>query len=127
MFANTMASTLNLGFPDVCLVPMPFPVPVPQVNLSSTAMSLPTAPNILMDFMPAQNMLSWEVFSWGDFGVGVACGMCMGPTIPLTGSFTTLLNAMPLLRLSSMNLQNLTNAPGFSVTPSQFSVLCLAP
>ena len=127
MFANSMAGTINLGFPDICLVPMPLPVPVPEINMSETFVGLPTVPNILLDFVPAQNMLSWEMISEDDFGVGVASGMCMGPTIPLTGSFTTLFNFMPLTRLTSMNLQNLSNAPGMSITPSQLTLLCLAP
>jgi hypothetical protein len=126
MFSNNML-VMNMGFPDVCLVPMPIPVPTPFPNMSMTAMAVSTAPNVLVGFTPAQNMLSIVMMSMGDIGAGVACGMCMGPTFPLTGAFTVLVNAAPMTRMTSMNLQNLTNCPGMSLVPGQFTTLCLSP
>ncbi|CAN1483862.1 Domain of unknown function DUF4150 [Burkholderiaceae bacterium] len=123
MFANNMM-VMNMGFPDVCLEG---PIPVPFPNISETEEALPSAPNILIEFTPAQTLLSWVVMSEGDVGLGVASGMCMGPTIPLVGSFTVLAEAMPMTRMTSMNLQNLSNCPGLSLVPGQFTVLCLAP
>lgn len=123
MFANNMM-VMNLGFPDVCL---DGPVPIPFPNISETEMALPTAPNILVEYTPIQTVLSWVVMSEGDIGLGVASGMCMGPTIPLMGSFTVLSEAMPTTRMTSMNLQNLSNAPGMSLVPGQFTLLLLAP
>jgi hypothetical protein len=123
MFANNMM-VMNLGFPDVCLEG---PVPIPFPNISETEMALPTAPNILVEYTPIQTVLSWVVMSEGDIGLGVASGMCMGPTIPLMGSFTVLSEAMPTTRMTSMNLQNLSNAPGMSLVPGQFTLLLLAP
>ena len=116
----------NIGFPDVCLVPMPIPVPTPFPNISMTAMAIPTAANVLIGFTPAQNMLSIVAMSSGDLGLGVASGICMGPTFPLTGAFTVLVNAAPMTRMTSMNLQNLTNCPGASLIPGQFTTLCLS-
>jgi hypothetical protein len=123
MFANNMM-VMNLGFPDVCLEG---PVPIPFPNISETEMALPSAPNILVEYTPIQTVLSWVVMSEGDIGLGVASGMCMGPTIPLMGSFTVLSEAMPTTRMTSMNLQNLSNAPGMSLVPGQFTLLLLAP
>lgn len=123
MFANNMM-VMNMGFPDVCIdgiIPIPFP------NISDTEMAIPTAPNILIEFTPAQTMLSIVMMSEGDMGIGVACGMCMGPTMPMDGAFTVLCEAMPMTRLTTMNIQNLTNCPGMSIVPGQFTVLCLAP
>jgi len=57
---------------------------------------------------------------------GVASGMVMGPCRHLTGAFTVLLKGMPATRLTSMSLQNSTNAPGCRIVPSQTKVLLLA-
>lgn len=131
MFANNMMVNMNLGFPDVCLTPMgPVITPVPYPNISTTDMAIPTVPNVLLDGTPAQNLLSWVVFSQGDdTGIlgGVASGMDMGPTIPDTGAETVLVNAMPMTRLTSTNIQNMTNCPGMTITPGQFMMLVLAP
>ena len=59
--------------------------------------------------------------------MGVASGLVMGPSRHLTASFTTLVGGMPLTRMTSMSLQNSTNAPGMRVAPSQVKVLVLAP
>jgi hypothetical protein len=127
MFSNNML-VMNMGFPDVCLTPMvPVPIPLPYPNMSYTASAIPTAPTVLIGFLPAQNMLSIVPISMGDLGLGAASGMCMGPTFPLTGSFTTLVMGAPMTRLTSMNIQNLSNCPGASLVPGQFTTLCLAP
>jgi len=123
MFANNMM-VMNLGFPDVCLEG---PVPVPLPNMSETAEALPTVPNVLIEFTPVQNLNSMVLMSEGDMGLGVASGMCMGPTKPLLGAFTVLVDAMPMTRLTSFNLQNLDNCPGVSLVPGQFTLLCLSP
>ena len=123
MFANNMM-VMNLGFPDVCLEG---PIPVPLPNISETAEALPTVPNVLIEFTPVQNLSSMVMMSEGDMGLGVASGMCMGPTIPLLGSFTVLVDAMPMTRLTIFNLQNLDNCPGVSLVPGQFTLLCLSP
>ena len=130
MFANNMMAVMNLGFPDVCLTPMgPVVTPVPYPNISTTDMAIPTAPTILIGGTPAQNLLSIVTFSQGDdTGVlgGVACGMDMGPTMPILGSFVLLLDGMFATRLTSMNTQNLINAPGMTITPGQVCMLVLS-
>jgi hypothetical protein len=51
----------------------------------------------------------------------------MGPSRHLTGAFTVLLKGTPATRLTSVSLQNSTNAIGMRIVPSQFKVLMLAP
>ena len=51
----------------------------------------------------------------------------MGPSRPLTGAFTVLLDGMPATRLTSVNIQNSTNMVGMRIVPSQVNVLLLAP
>ncbi|MGH7051066.1 MAG: hypothetical protein ACREE5_10535 [Acetobacteraceae bacterium] len=45
----------------------------------------------------------------------------------MTGAETVLFSGMPATRLTSMSLQNSTNAPGVRLRPSQTAVLLLAP
>lgn len=120
-FANNML-VLNMGMPDVC---MDGPVPIPFVNLSETAMAIPMAPNILVEGTPIQNMLCDVDLSEGDMGVGVACGMCMGPTFSDLGSFTVLMDAMPVTTTFDTTIQNLSNCPGMHMTPGQVTLLVL--
>jgi hypothetical protein len=48
-------------------------------------------------------------------------------TRPLTGAFTTVMDGAPATRLTTINIQNNTNAPGMRIVPSQPVVLRLAP
>ncbi len=130
MFANTQMGGLNLGFPDVCLTPMPVPTPIPYPNLSMQPMGVPAVYNVLFGGTPAHNMASVVVLSMGDnagVNLGVASGTVMGPTRFLSGAFTVLLRAMPATRMTSLTLQNSTNCPGVTLAPSQFKVMILAP
>ncbi len=130
MFANTQMMGMDLGFPDVCLTPMPAPVPIPYPNIAMGPMGVPAAYNILFMAAPAHNLSTVVPLSNGDnagVAMGVASGMVMGPSRPLTGAFTVLLDGMPATRLTSMNLQNSTNCPGMRIVPSQVKVLLLAP
>jgi hypothetical protein len=58
---------------------------------------------------------------------GVASGMVMGPQRHLTAAFTVLVGGVPATRMTSMSLQNSTNAPGARIVPSQVKVIMLAP
>jgi Domain of unknown function (DUF4150) len=130
MFANTQMMGMDLGFPDVCLTPMPAPVPIPYPNIAMGPMGVPAAYNILFMCAPAHNMATTVPLSNGDnagVAMGVASGMVMGPSRPVTGAFTVLLDGMPATRLTSMNIQNSTNCPGMRIVPSQVKVLLLAP
>ena len=130
MFANTQMMGMDLGFPDVCLTPMPAPVPIPYPNIALGPMGVPAAYNILFVCAPAHNMATVVPLSNGDnagVNMGVASGVVMGPSRPVTGAFTVLLDGMPATRLTSMNIQNSTNCPGMRIVPSQVKVLLLAP
>ena len=130
MFANTQMMGMDLGFPDVCLTPTPAPVPIPYPNIGLGPMGVPAAYNCLIMGMPAHNMLTTVPLTNGDnagVALGVASGLVMGPDRHLTASFTVLMMGAPATKLTSMSLQNNTNAPGARIVPSQVKVLMLAP
>lgn len=130
MYANSQLSGIDLAFPDVCLTPTPAPVPVPYPNIAVGSMGVPAVYNVLFQCTPAHNMSTVVPLSNGDnagVNTGVASGMVMGPGRHLTGSFTTLVGMMPATRMTSVSLQNSTNAVGARLTPSQVKVLLLAP
>lgn len=130
MFANNQMNVMNMAFPDVCQVPTPAgPVPTPFPNLSTSAMGVGAAPNVLFGGAPAHNLATVVPLSNGDnAGVagGVASGTVMGPTTHLTGAFTVLVGGTPATRMTSATLQNTTNSAGLSLTPGQTKVLLLA-
>ena len=130
MYANTQMMGMDMAFPDVCLTPTPAPVPIPYPNIAMGPMGVPAAYNILFMVAPAHNMGTTVPLSNGDnagVAMGVASGMVMGPDRHLTAAFTVLVDGMPATRLTSMSLQNSTNAPGARIVPSQVKVLLLAP
>ena len=130
MFANTQMMGVDLGFPDVCLTPMPAPVPIPYPNIALGPMGVPAAYNALFMCTPAHNLATTVVMTNGDnpgVAMGVASGMVMGPSRHLTAAFTVLVGGIPATRMTSVALQNSTNCPGMRLVPSQPKVLLLAP
>lgn len=130
MFANTQMMGMDMGFPDVCLTPMPAPTPVPYPNIAMGPMGVPAAYNVLFQCAPAHNLATTVPLTNGDnagVALGVASGMVMGPSRHLTGAFTVLVGGMPATRMTSVSLQNSTNCPGMRLVPSQVKVLLLAP
>ena len=133
MFANCQLMGMDMGFPDVCLTPAPpspVPVPIPYPNIAMGPMGIAAAYNVLFMGGPAHNLSTTVPMTNGDnagLALGVASGTVMGPSRHLTGSFTCLVNGMPLSRMTSMSLQNSTNCPGMRIVPSQTQVLLLAP
>ena len=131
MFANCQKGGQSIAFPDVCLTPSPAgPVPVPYPDIAATPMAVNAKYNVLVDGMPAHNMGTTVPLTNGDnagVATGVASGMVMGQSRQLTGSFTVLVGGKPATKLTSMSLQNGTNAPGCQLVPSQVKVLMLAP
>ena len=134
MFANAQMGGMNMGFPDVCLTPIPtpagpIPVPIPYPNIATAMMGVPAAYNVLFGGTPAHNLGTVIPLTNGDnagLNMGVASGVVMGPSRGLTGAFTVLVGGLPATRMTSMNLQNSTNCPGVSLVPSQLRVLLLA-
>ncbi len=133
MFANCQLGGIDNAFPDVCLTPVPpapTPVPIPYPNIATGPMAVPNCPTILFSGGPAHNLGTTIPMTNGDnagLATGVASGMVMGPSRHLTGAFTVLLKGMPASRMTSVSLQNSTNAPGARLVPSQVKVLLLAP
>jgi len=131
MFANCQLMGTDLAFPDVCLTPSPAgPVPIPYPNVAMGPTAIPNVPTILFVGAPAHNMGTTIPMTNGDnagVATGVASGMVMGPSRHLTGAFTVLLKGLPATRMTSVSLQNSTNAPGCRLVPSQPTILMLAP
>lgn len=130
MYANCQLSGIDLAFPDVCLTPIPIPTPIPYPDIAMGSTSIPNVFNILFMGMPAHNMTTITPLTNGDnpgVATGVTSGTVMGPSRHLTGAFTVLLKGSPATRLTSISMQNSTNAIGMRIVPSQFKVLMLAP
>ena len=131
MFANCQLGGVDTAFPDVCLTPSPsgIPVPLPYPNIAVGPMAVPNVPTILFSGAPAHNMGTTIPMTNGDnagLAMGVASGTVMAPSRHLTGAFTVLLKGLPATRMTSVSLQNSTNAPGCRLVPSQFKILMLA-
>jgi hypothetical protein len=130
MFANTQMMGMDLGFPDVCLTPMPAPVPIPYPNIGLGPIGVPAAYNVLVMGLPAHNVATTIPLSLGDtpgIACGVASGMVMGPARHVLPAFTCLMGGLPATRLTSVSIQNSTNCPGMRIVPSQVKVIVLAP
>ena len=130
MFANAQMGGMHFAFPDVCLTPTPAPVPIPYPNIAAGPMGVPAAYNVLFGGTPAHNMATSVPLSNGDnagVALGVASGLVMGPQRHVTAAFTVLAGGIPATRLTSMTIQNSTNAPGAKIVPSVTNVLVLAP
>lgn len=133
MLAKTSAGGMCLAFPDVCLTPAPpapAPVPVPYPNIGLEPPNVGFVPNVLLTCAPAHNMSTQPPLTNGDnagVATGVASGTVMGPARTVTAAFTVLVGGMPLARLTSITIQNSTNAPGAKIVPSVTNALVLAP
>ncbi|MBK9263897.1 MAG: DUF4150 domain-containing protein [Polyangiaceae bacterium] len=133
MFGNSQMGGLNVGFPDVCLTPAPpapAPIPIPYPNMSLGPLGVPFVPTVLYGGTPAHNLATMIPISMGDnpgIATGVASGTVMGPTRSVTCAATVLVGGLPATRLTTVNVQNSTNAPGMRIVPSQVRVLVLAP
>jgi len=85
---------------------------------------------VLYGGTPAHNLATMVPISIGDcpgIATGIASGTVMGPTRSITAAFSVLVGGLPATRLTSINIQNSTNAPGMRIVPSQVKVLLLAP
>ncbi len=131
MFANCQLMGIDTAFPDVCLTPTPAgPVPVPYPNIAVGTTAIPNAPTVLFSGAPAHNLGTVIPMTNGDnpgLALGVASGVVMGPSRHVTGAFTVLVKGLPASRMTSVSIQNSTNAPGCRLVPSQAKILLLAP
>jgi len=127
MFANCQMMGMDLAFPDVCKTPPAIPIPYPNFALGPTA--IPNAWNILFMCAPAHNLATVTPLTNGDnpgVTLGVISPSVMGPSRHITGAFTVLLKGSPATRMTSLAVQNRSNALGMRIVPSQFKVLMLA-
>jgi hypothetical protein len=131
MLAKTQAGGMCMAFPDVCLTPTPAgPVPIPYPNIAADPTDVSFVPNVLLTCTPAHNMSTFPVMTNGDnagVATGVASGTVMAPEHTVTAAFTCIVGGMPLARLTSVTIQNNTNAPGAKIVPSVTNVVVLAP
>ncbi|MGE0787239.1 MAG: DUF4150 domain-containing protein [Sandaracinaceae bacterium] len=131
MFANSQMMGMDLAFPDVCLTPTPAgPVPIPYPNVAMGPTAIPAQVRVFYFFTPGHNMGTSIPLTNGDnagVATGVASGMVMGPQRHVTASFTILIGGMPATKMTSVSIQNSTNAPGCRIVPAQPRVLLLAP
>jgi Domain of unknown function (DUF4150) len=124
--AKCQLGGMNLAFPDVCKMPVPIPLP----DIALPIMGVLAAYNILYECMPAHNLLTTTPITLGDtpgFMGGVVSQVDMGPSRDVTGAFTVLVDGIPSTRLTSISIQNLINAVGMSIVPSQLTVWVFAP
>ncbi len=127
MFGNAQMGGVNIGFPDVCLTP-PTSLPIPYPNISFGPLGFPPAWNVFWMGTPAHNLMTQPAMSVGDqpgVMLGVASHTVMGPSRPVLGAFTMLVDGMPATRMTSMYLMNTMNAPGITVVPAQVKVVIL--
>jgi hypothetical protein len=131
MFANTQMGGMSLGFPDVCLTPIPspagpIPTPLPYPNIAMGMMGIPAVYVVLFGGAPAENLLTMSPMSSGnEAGVmgGVVSAVFLGPDRYLMGSLKVAVGGMFATRMTSLTLQNSTNCPGISLVPAQVKVI----
>lgn len=92
-------------------------------------MGIPVVWNVWLSCMPMHNMVTTIPVTLGDtagVGGGVISQTFMGQARYITGAFTVLVRAAPLVRVTSLTLQNTINTPGFKAATPQKSMFALA-
>ncbi|HCT3785081.1 DUF4150 domain-containing protein [Proteus mirabilis] len=127
MFANCQLGGLDLAAPDVCQTP-PLPTPIPYVNVGLGVTAIPNVLGVQFSSMPAHNLATINPVTTGDeagsFG-GVCSGTIKGLSKHITGVQSFLVVGFPATRLTSMTQQNIINAIGMRIVPSQPVILLL--
>lgn len=140
MFANCSLAGMNMAMPDVCLTPTPSPVgpvptPIPYPNMAQLMMAIPPTAcmKVLIQFMPAHNLMTNIPLSNGDeagcMPGGVMSGIIIGPSRHMMGSTKVLYGGMPATRfMMDSTMQNLTNCAGTgrTIVPSQTKVMIMS-
>lgn len=124
MFTNNNLTVLNFSPIDVIISVVG--VPVPLVNLAFSATHIPAQFKVIIGCGLAENVMTQGTVSVGDqAGLGVASGINSGPDRAITFSLNFFIGGMPSTKLTTLNIQNLTNTVGLSCTPGQIRVLSL--
>lgn len=130
MFANICLAVLNFAFPDVCEVPIGVGVvPTPFPNIALSGSHVPSVFNVIIGGGLAENLLTTGTISNGDepgLAMGMLSGTVVGPDRQILGSFKVLTGPVFSTRLTTLTIQNSTNAMGASLVPSQFRVMYLS-
>jgi hypothetical protein len=127
MFVNSQRMGMDLAFPDICKTP-PAMVPIPYPNIALGPMAIPVVWNVLIGGGPAHNVLTTIPLSNGDnagLGLGLISQTVMSQARHVTCVPNLLLGCAPATRLTSVSMQNSTNAFGMRVVPSQFTVAAM--
>ncbi len=119
--ASNRGAGMNFCFPDTCLTP-PAAIPVPYPNFAPHSLAMPFSPNVMICMLPALNILSRVVMTFGD-----EAGT-MHPLYKQFGSFIVgapniAINMMPGVHLTLPTAGNGFNAPiGAHVIPNIVNV-----
>lgn len=131
---NNGGATAMATVPDVCQTPAaPSPIPVPYPNIASSDMTDPDGlvPEVLVDAMPALNMMSKILLSEGDTAGsapgGVVSAKVMGEMAFIDGSAVVMVGGLPAVRVTCQTEHNgaPANTIGMVSVPSQTAVLVL--
>jgi hypothetical protein len=124
MFTNNNLAVLNFSPLDTVITPAG--VPVPLVNLALSTVHVPSQFKVLFGCGLSENLLTQGTTSLGDqAGIGVASGINSGPDRAITFSINFFIGGIPSTKLTTINIQNLSNTVGMSSTPGQIRVLSL--
>jgi hypothetical protein len=122
-----MAGGECMAMPDTCLTPAgPVMVPVPYPNIGMLPTAVETTTTVLVSNMPAIVATTMLPMSQGDsagVGGGVMSGMIMGMVRFTKSSSKVRFGGMPAVTVTATTMQNMTNATGVQVAPSQAKVL----
>lgn len=129
MMAQTMGMGMSMGVPDVCLTP-PFAIPIPYPNIANNGVCIPGQFTNMINCMPELTLTAMHPITNGDeagcMPGGAASGMIIGMGRPLMGSMKVFLGGTPSWRVTAPTLHNLSNCPGVTAVPSQFTKIVLA-
>ncbi|MBJ7539994.1 DUF4150 domain-containing protein [Marinomonas transparens] len=132
MYANTQATAMNMGMPDVCktLVVLVV-VPIPYPNIAPTSTAVPNVNNHTIMAMPAHNLMTEIPLSNGNqAGVlgGVVSSMIMGKVKHDMGSTKVFISGAPATMMLSPTGHNgmPPNAQGMTMTPCQTKVMYMS-
>jgi hypothetical protein len=127
MFANTQMPGMDFAFPDVCRTP-PLAIPLPYPNMAPLIVGIPTQFETLILCMPAHNVITEKAITQGDdAGImgGVVSQVDMALSMNVMFVTNVLMGGPPATKMLNMTIQNLINAPGMTIVPSQPVVMML--
>jgi hypothetical protein len=125
MFVNSQGPLPAMGsaFPDALLVIL---VVVPFENVSLSPTAIPTCYNVFAMCMPAHNLTTIRPMTVTGAGIGVLCGGDFLPGRCMMGSTNVSFGGPPATKMTMPTNQNLINAFGLNISPSQVVWMCLS-